>query len=159
MPKLKLVEGFKSSDHPLYGTWTNMRDRCNNPNNKDYKFYGAKGIKVCERWASFENFVFDVNGLGEKPHGFTLDRIDGSKDYYIENCRWASKMKQARNQKMRNSNKSGVLGVNKMKDGGYMARITNNNNERIYLGYFKTLEEAIAARIEAEKKLEWKNVI
>lgn len=158
MPKLKLVEGFKSSDHPFYGTWSNMRDRCNNPNNKDYKFYGAKGIKVCFRWDLFENFVFDLNSLGMKPNGFTLDRIDSSKDYCIENCRWASKMKQARNQKIKHSNKSGVSGVNKTKDGGYMSRITNEGG-RIYLGYFKTLEEAIEARIKAEEKLRWKNVI
>ena len=47
--------------HPLYGTWVKMKQRCYNPNNKDYKYYGARGIRVCTRWLdSFENFLFDI---------------------------------------------------------------------------------------------------
>lgn len=81
--------------HPLYETWRSMKYRCKNPNNSDYKHYGAKGISVCEEWDfSFETFVAD---MGERPEGCTLDRIDPLGNYEKSNCRWASKVKQADN--------------------------------------------------------------
>lgn len=157
MPPLKIVEGVKSKDHPLHGTWSNMRDRCNNPNNKDYPFYGAIGVRVCRRWDNFSLFVEDVNKIGPRPEGFTLDRIDSRKNYEPKNIRWASKIKQARNQKMRRTNQSGCSGVNQMSCGGYVARIYHKG-ERIYLGYFSSLDDAVAARKRAEKELDWHNV-
>ena len=153
----RLIEGYDSKHHPLSGTWSNMRSRCNNPKNKDYKFYGAKGVKVCPRWDDFALFVLDLKSLGEKPNNYTLDRIDSSKDYSPDNVRWASKSKQSRNQKIKHTNKTGVSGVNKMKCGGYVARI-HNNGERVYLGYFKNIDDAISARLNAEKELGWRDV-
>lgn len=72
---------------PLYAVWKTMHDRCRNPNNDDYRFYGALGVTVCERWSSFENFLAD---MGERPEGLTLDRRDPEGDYSPGNCRWAS---------------------------------------------------------------------
>lgn len=152
-----IVDGFNRKEHPLYGTWSNMRDRCNNPNNKDFKFYGGRGICVCREWDDFSVFVKDLKSIGHKPNGFTLDRIDSSKNYGPKNVRWASKSKQARNQKRRSTNKTGTSGVNKMKCGGYVARI-HHNGERIYIGYFKNLDDAIQARLNKEKELDWHNV-
>jgi hypothetical protein len=152
-----IIEGYERKKHPLYGTWTNMRDRCNNPNNKDYKFYGAKGIKVCVAWNDFLTFVEDLKNIGNKPEGFTLDRIDPAKDYLPENVQWSSKTKQARNQSINKHNKTGVSGVNKMKCGGYIARI-RNDGERLYLGYFKNLDDAVKARKDKEKELGWYDV-
>jgi hypothetical protein len=77
-----------------YSTWANMRKRCNNPNSEDYIDYGARGIKVCERWDSFSNFLKD---MGFAPKGYSLDRIDVNKGYSPENCRWADAKTQARN--------------------------------------------------------------
>lgn len=78
----------------IYNTWAQMLARCNNPNSTSYPRYGARGIKVCERWKAFENFYAD---MGDKPEGKTLDRIDGTKGYKPGNVRWADKKQQARN--------------------------------------------------------------
>ena len=72
-----------------------MKDRCHNERCKGYKFYGQRGIKVCERWReSFENFIAD---MGLCPPGFTIERIDNSKGYEPSNCKWASWQEQFKN--------------------------------------------------------------
>ena len=71
-----------------------MRTRCNNPNREAYKNYGARGITVCKRWDSYENFFKD---MGERPEGKTLDRIDNDANYEPGNCRWATRQEQSDN--------------------------------------------------------------
>lgn len=78
----------------MYSVWSDMFSRCQNPNNKSFSRYGAKGIDVCDRWQFFENFLAD---MGQRPDGFTIDRINGSLGYSPENCRWASAHDQSRN--------------------------------------------------------------
>jgi hypothetical protein len=87
---------MRKVDHPLYGTWMGMHHRCSFPHHASWKYYGAKGIRVCDRWKSFAAFCED---MGERPAGRTLDRIDRARDYSPENCRWATLQQQ-------NSNKS-----------------------------------------------------
>jgi len=81
-------------------SWRAMRDRCYQPSNASFKTYGAVGITVCGRWRdSFENFLED---MGKKPTpDHSIDRIDGTKGYAPENCRWATKSAQAINRKPR----------------------------------------------------------
>jgi len=71
-----------------------MIARCTYPSVKAYRFYGARGIKVCERWRTFENFLAD---MGERPAGMSIDRVDNAKGYEPGNCRWATDTEQHRN--------------------------------------------------------------
>lgn len=84
-----------SDTHNMYRIWSGMKTRCNTKTAKDYYRYGARGIKVCDRWLnSFENFVED---MAPRPDGLSLDRIDNTKGYSKENCRWATGKEQCRN--------------------------------------------------------------
>lgn len=80
--------------HPNYGTWTAMHTRCRNPNQKCYKHYGGRGIKVCARWSSFLRFVEDMGCKPSKAH--SIDRIDVHGDYEPGNCRWVTQQVQSR---------------------------------------------------------------
>jgi hypothetical protein len=80
-----------------YASWGSMRERCNNSNASGYENYGGRGIKICERWNIFENFLSD---MGERPSPkHTLDRIDPDGNYEPTNCRWATIAEQQRNRR------------------------------------------------------------
>lgn len=79
-----------------YGSWVNMRQRCSNPRAHGYENYGGRGIKICPRWRSFADFYAD---MGERPAGFTIERLDVNGDYEPANCTWISKSAQGRNRR------------------------------------------------------------
>lgn len=111
----------KSPYNRLYRIWINMKQRCYNPKNKSYKYYGAKGVRVCDSWKnSYENFFNDmyptykIHVVFHSEHDTTLDRIDPYKDYCPENCRWST-------YKVQNNNKRTKPKKKRRKNFGYSA--------------------------------------
>lgn len=135
----KQIQNNKSILHRTeYQIWTQMCARCRSINDKRYKYYGALGIKVCDRWLGkngFDNFYLD---MGDKPKGKSLDRIDVNGNYCPENCRWASSWEQANNKHKK------TLGYCRLKDGRWRAYISVNG--KCYQMESSSEEAAIANR-------------
>lgn len=128
-----------------------MLKRCNNPNHKDYKSYGGRGIKVCNEWANntdgaknFYKWAYE-NGYTDD---LTLDRIDVNGDYEPKNCRWIPRKRQEWNKRSL-QNKTGYAGVGVERSGRYFAVIGQDHKQK-RLGTFATAEEASDAYKKAK---------
>jgi hypothetical protein len=89
------TRGHRASNE--YELWVNLKSRCKNPNNKDWDKYGGRGITLCERWESFENFLADMGPRPSRAH--SVERKDNEKGYGPENCIWATTDVQASNRR------------------------------------------------------------
>lgn len=86
------------ANEPLYAVWKAMRQRCNNPNHRDYKWYGARGVRICNEWNDYSVFrEWSISNGYDK--SLTIDRIDGLSDYSPNNCRWITIQEQQRNRR------------------------------------------------------------
>lgn len=115
---------LRNKFYETYISWFSMRGRCLNVKRKDYKYYGGKGIKICDRWDRFENFLED---MGSRPKGMTLDRINNELGYYKENCRWANEGEQKNNM----SSNIKINFNNKIVTMAEWSRLTNINYQVI----------------------------
>ena len=149
---LRKKHGYSKT--PEYDAYRHMLNRCYNPANINYKYYGGRGIQVCDRWKeNIKNFMED---MGKKPSSeYSLDRINVDENYSPENCRWANKFTQARNKRVQYRSRTGVTGVIPG-NNGYVAslRLYGHLN---YLGTYGTVEEGKKVRKEAEQ-IYWKGV-
>lgn len=125
---------------PEYNVWLSMKRRCTKEKSSDYKYYGGRGIKVCEEWLkSFESFYKDMS---PRPSDrYSLDRIDVNGNYEPSNCRWATHKTQMINTRTK-ANSSGYRGVLQRKNS-YSSRCSGK-----HLGTFK---DAIGAALAYDK--------
>jgi len=131
-----------SHTHPLHVTYYNMIKRCTNIKNDHYKYYGARGIKICDRWLGENGFKYFAEDMGERPHKYQIDRIDVNGDYTPENCRWVNIYTQAGNTTISNP----VPGVGwHSQRKKWRARIKINGKEKS-LGLYSNYEDAVKAR-------------
>lgn len=142
------------SRDPRYNTWIGMIHRCHRPTSPSYPLYGARGIRVCERWHSTENFFQDMGPRPSKNH--SLDRINNDGNYEPGNCRWATAKEQANN--TRHNVHLELSGV-KQTIGEWAKKLGMDSRtirERLNRGW--SVERALTESIHAEKRKKAKKI-
>jgi hypothetical protein len=137
--------------HPLYDVYGGIKARCYNLKNKCYKYYGGRGITMCEYWLeSFENFYKDVGASWKK--GLELDRIDNDKGYSKGNCRWVTHQQNCHNKGSNLNSASKYKGVYKAKKSGWYSTVKKEGKKYTF-GKFTCEKEAALAYNEKALEL------
>jgi len=119
-PHYKELSMHGLSSLPEYGVWSHMKERCNNPQNKSYKNYGGRGIKVCERWE--KSFLYFFQDMGKRPSNkHEIDRIDNDGNYEPDNCRWTTRLSNARNKRNNVLSAADVRKIRQLNNNGKTA--------------------------------------
>lgn len=134
-----------SSTTKLYGRWLTMRSRCYNRNTASYPYYGGRGVGVCDAWKDFATFESWAESTGYTSK-LTLDRIDPDGNYEPGNCRWVTRVTQARNRRIKSTNTSGVTGVCFSEQYNAYLSYVGIDGIQVKLGFFPTIEEAAEVR-------------
>lgn len=128
---------------PTYRTWQAMKSRCNNPKDSRYVNYGARGIRVCPEWETFERFFAD---MGLRPEGMTIDRIRNEEGYSPNNCRWATTEVQSNNKRTNVIWEDESLSVKQLAERANVPRTSLNKLIRSGMGVEDAVKHAIANR-------------
>jgi len=140
-------------NHILYKRWISINDRCYREKSSNFKNYGAKGIFVYEKWRNnfieFYNYIIELENYNEKlliENKISIDRIDNECGYMPGNLKFSSWHEQSLNQRKQSNNKSGYTGVDYILNLNKWKSSITINKQKIYLGIFKTKEEAYIKR-------------
>lgn len=136
----KASNGSRLNNPSEHQSWRGMLERCTNENHSTFHLYGGAGIKVCDRWRSFEAFVED---MGHRPAGTSLDRIDGKQGYSPSNCRWANRVEQ-----FENSSRYRPLAV-----GERFGMLTVISSDRIAMSQGRSKKSAARCMCECGKRV------
>ena len=136
-----------------YTSWRSIKNRCLHKGATSYNYYGGRGITICDKWLKYSGFLED---MGERPSKeYSIDRIDNTKGYYKENCRWVTIDVQSRNKRLYKNNKSGILGVilRTQKNNWYWQAYVKHKKQFIHLYCGNDFFEACCARKSWEANL------
>jgi hypothetical protein len=138
----------RTKETPTHCSWRAMWQRCTDPNASNYKFYGGRGIKICERWRKFDNFSHDMGTRPSLLH--TIERLKNDKDYEPTNCVWSTKSRQARNRRSNSlltvHGKTQCIAAWSKESGIKESTIWSRINV-----YGKSPEEAVALPVQRDK--------
>jgi hypothetical protein len=129
--KMNLNENGKRYRDPFYSVWSTMKARCNNPKSQGYKNYGARGIKICDKWLEFKGFYEDMYSGYEK--GLSIERVDNNGNYEKENCVWADIKTQSKNKR----NTAKVIYEGNEYSIIELAEILGVNRQALYMRYYR----------------------